>query len=320
MRENMRVAMYDQYGAPEVLYVGEARLPEVATDRVLIRVHASTVNGGEVSARAGKLRLLLGSRFPKKIGLDFVGEVVSVGSSVTRVTPGDRVWGIADGLAFGAMADYVAVRPDRIAAAPTSLSAPDAASLVAGGTTAITGLRDKGRLQPGERLLVRGASGGAGSLAVQIGKLFGAHVTGLASAASADFVRSLGADEVLDYRETPLEHAGAFDVVYNAVGTEHRALRRLLRPGGRLVAISFDLDRLAPSLGYILGSTVFGPRRVRFFSGQPRSSLLAELARLADDGAIQPVVDTEHPLEDIAAAHRALESGGVRGKHVISLT
>lgn len=315
----MRAAMYDRYGPPEVLYVGEVPIPEVPADQVLVRVHASSVNGGELSGRQGKIRFLTGRRFPKRVGIDLVGVVERVGAEVSSVAVGDRVWGTVDESVFGATAEFALARPDKIGRAPTSLGADDAVSLLAGGTTSITALRDHAHLKPGERLLVRGASGGVGSLAVQIGKLFGAHVTGLAGAGSLDFVRTLGADEALDYRTTTLSELGRFDVVLDTVGTDHRLLRGLLAPTGRMVAVSLDFDRLPVSFAYLAGSVVHGAGRVRFFRGDPRSDLLAELARYAECGQVRPVIDTVHPMEDIAAAHRALEAGGVRGKHVVHI-
>lgn len=166
---------------------------------------------------------------------------------------------------------------------------------------------------------MRGASGGVGSVAVQLGKALGAHVTGLASAKNLDFVRDLGADEALDHRATPLSDLDRYDVILDTVGTEHRALRQRLTAGGRLVSIAFDIDHPVRSVGYLLGSAVHGRRRVRFFSGNPKHDLLAELTAYVEREDLRPVVDTVRPLAEIAAAHRALEAGGVRGKHVIHL-
>lgn len=163
--ETMRAAMYGSYGGPEVLYVVDVPVPEVSTGEVLVRVHASSVNGGELNLRAGKLRLLTGRSFPKKVGIDFVGEVAARGADVTSVQVGDRVWGTVEEMEAGATAQYTLARPEKMALAPRSLSAVEAVSLLAGGTMAITALRDHARLKPGERLLVRGASGGVGSLA-----------------------------------------------------------------------------------------------------------------------------------------------------------
>ncbi|MPY53666.1 NAD(P)-dependent alcohol dehydrogenase [Streptomyces acidicola] len=317
----MRAALYDRYGPPDVLYEGTVPKPDTKPGEVLVRVHAASVNGGELLGRAGKVRLatgLMGRGFPKRTGIDFAGEVVDPGASDSGLATGDRVWGLLP-RSFGSAAEFVAVAPRQLALAPSGLDLVQAAALPAVGTTAITALRDKARLTAGERLLVRGASGGVGSVAVQLAKAYGAHVTALAGAKHLDFVRDLGADEAFDYATTGPADLGRFDVVLDTVGTAHPAYRRLLAPGGRMVAIAFDAENLAASLSYLLVSTVFGPRRVRFFSENPTRTLIAELTRLTESGAIRPVVDTEYPLADIAAAHRSLERGGVRGKHVIRI-
>ncbi|MFC7891861.1 NAD(P)-dependent alcohol dehydrogenase [Streptomyces sp. NPDC057381] len=315
----MRAVMYDRFGGPEVLYVGKVPKPEPGPGEVLVRVRATSVNGGELLARAGRVRLVTGRRFPQRTGLDFAGEVVALGAAVTGPAVGDRVWGImprASG--FGSAAEYVAVRPRQLGRVPNGLDLVEAAALPAG-TTAITALRDKARLRPGERLLVRGAAGGVGHVAVQLGKMTGAHVTGLARADNLALVRGLGADEVHDYRATGPAGLGRYDVVLDTVGKDLAAHRRLLTPGGRMVSIAFDIERPVASLGYFLASAVHGRRRVRFFSGDPRTALFNDLAAHVTDGSIRPVVDTVFPLEEIGAAHRALEAGGVRGKFVVRI-
>ncbi|MFD0025029.1 NAD(P)-dependent alcohol dehydrogenase [Streptomyces sp. NPDC058382] len=312
----MRAALFDRYGPPEVLYVGKVPVPDVGPGEVLVRVRAVGVNGGELYGRAGKVRLVTGRRFPQRTGIDFAGEIARLGPSVTGVRVGERVWGVLP-RRMGSAAEYVAVTARNISAAPENLTPEQAVSLLAGGTTSLTALTTKSGLGPGERLLVRGGSGGVGSVGVQVGKMLGAHVTALAGAKNLDFVRGLGADEAFDYRTTGPAELGAFDVVLDTVGTEHRAFRRLLAPGGRMVAVAFDIENALPSLTYLLASTVHGSRRVRFFSGNPDTELLTRLARHAEDGAIRHVVDTVRPLAEIADAHRALEAGGVRGKHVL---
>ncbi|WNI21944.1 NAD(P)-dependent alcohol dehydrogenase [Streptomyces sp. ITFR-16] len=316
--DEMRAALYDRYGPPEVLYTGRVPVPEAGPGEVLVRVRAVGVNGGELSGRAGKVRLVTGRRFPQRTGIDFAGEVAAVGPSVTGVRTGEQVWGVLP-RRFGSAAEYVTIGAGRISPSPADLTPAEAVSLLAGGTTSLTALTAKARLKPGERLLVRGGSGGVGSVAVQLGKALGAHVTALAGADNLGFVRGLGADEVFDYRTTGPAGLGAFDVIMDTVGTRHRAYRTLLAPGGRMVAIAFDLDHLASSLGYIAASVVHGRGRVRFFSGNPRTALLTRLARYAENGEIRPIVDTVWPLDDLAGAHRALEAGGVRGKHVVEI-
>ncbi|ROP42429.1 NAD(P)-dependent alcohol dehydrogenase [Saccharothrix texasensis] len=305
----MRAALFDRYGPPEVLYEGTVPDPEVPPGHVLVRVHAASVNGGERIDRTGRMRVLFGSKFPKRVGIDFAGEVVSG----PGFAPGAHVWGGLPRGRFGSAAEYVVVHPRQLAPSPAGLDLVRAAALPGVGTTAITALRDKAGLARGERLLVRGASGGVGSVAVQVGKARGAHVTALAGERALDFVRELGADEAVDYRTDPAD-LGRFDVVLDTYGSSPRTYRRLLGPGGRMVAIAF---RSAGDVGYLLASAVFGARRVRFFSGNPKSELFADLTALVESGAVRPVVDTVHPLAETAAAHRALEAGGVRGKHVI---
>lgn len=312
----MKAVLFDRYGPPEVLYVGRRPVPGIGPDEVLVRVRAAGVNGGDLHDRTGKLRLVTGRAFPKGCGLDFAGEVAEVGASVRGVREGERVWGLL-GRRTGSMAEYVAVSPRRIAPAPENLTPEEAVSLLAGATTAVTALRDKAALQPGERLLVRGGSGGVGSVAVQVGKVLGARVVALAGGRNLDFVRGLGAEEALDHRTTALSALGRFDVVLDTVGTEQARVRRLLAPGGRMVAVAPDLDRPLAWLGTVLGSAVHGKGRIRFFSGNPDGALLAEAARLAERGDIVPVVDTVHPLDGAADAQRALAAGGVRGKHVV---
>ncbi|UCM88972.1 NAD(P)-dependent alcohol dehydrogenase [Streptomyces marincola] len=313
----MQAVLHDRYGGPDVLYLGRVPRPEPAAGEVLVKVHAFSVNGGELAARAGRLRLVTGRRFPQRVGLDYTGEVAAAGSGVTRFAAGDRVWGVLGRRAgFGSAAEYVAVPAERVGRVPDGLGLVEAAALPVA-TTAVTALRDKAGLRPGERLLVRGAAGGVGNAAVQLGRAYGAEVTALARAANLAFVRGLGAHEAVDHRGVRPADLGRFDVVLDTVGTELRAFRRLLNPGGRMVTIAFDLERPAASLGYLAASAVHGRGRVRFFSGEPKREHLDDLARHVAEGKLRPAVDTVFPLEEVAAAHRALEAGGVRGKYVV---
>lgn len=322
----MRAALFDHYGPAEVLYEGTAPAPHTGPDRLLVRVRAVTVNGGELILRAGRLpRWLVRGPFPRRIGLDFAGEIAEVGSAVDGYAIGDRVWGLLDerpdenGQMLGSLAEYVAVLPTQVSLAPANLSPIEAVTVLVGGLTALIALRRKAAMRSGERLLVRGASGGVGSAAVQLGTALGAHVTGLASTNNLDFVSGLGADDVYDYRSTQPEQLGPFDVVLDTVGTQMHRYRRRLAAGGRMVAARFDTDHIVQSLAGIAASAVHGRERIRFFRGHPEHALLAELARMADDGALLPVADEVYPLSRVAQAHRRLEEGGVRGKVVITV-
>lgn len=322
----MRAALYDRFGSPEVLYEGSVPIPLAGPDHLLVRVLAATVNGGELLVRSGGVpKWFMRSPFPRQLGLDFVGEIAEVGSAVAGYKVGDTVWGFLDekpdasGQSLRSLAEYVAVTPSNISHAPVQLTSEQAATIPVGGVTALLALRSKAKIHPGEKLLVRGASGGVGSMVVQLGRAFGAHVTALASAHNHDFVAAIGADHVYDYRTTDPADMGRYDVVVDAVGTELHRYRKILKPGGRMVALRFDTDHIARSLIQIGASAIHGRSRIRFFRGAPDPALLAELAGYADDGTIGPVVDTVYPLPHLADAHRHLETGGVRGKIVVTI-
>lgn len=239
------------------------------------------------------------------MGIDFVGEVVDTGAEITGLEPGQRVWGTVPEDVLGAAAEYVAVPAWRLAPAPLNLTPIEAESLLAGGTTAITALRDHARVRPGEHRLIRGAAGGVGSVAVQVATLFGGRVTALAGESSFDFVRSLGAGHVLDYHRTSSDgDLGRFDVVLDMAGSQQGRYRRLLGPGGRMVGVGLDADHLIRSFGYLAVSTVHGARRVRFFRGKPDRELITTLTEYAERGSVRPVVDRVYPLEQIAEAPR----------------
>ncbi|MBT2275364.1 NAD(P)-dependent alcohol dehydrogenase [Rhodococcus qingshengii] len=312
---------FEQYGAPEVLTVRTVPVPKPGRDQVLVRVRASGVNPHDTAVRSGRLRALTGRSFPKGVGVDFVGEVIQAGSHVPAPAVGSRVWGVLPGIAqkgTGSAAEYVAVDAGRISEAPANLSATEAVSLLAGGTTAITALRDEARLREGERILVRGATGGVGTAVVQYARSLNAHVTTLSSARTTSLATKLGADAAYDYNVTGPDELEKFDVVFDAVGTDLRQFRKLIAPGGRMISIALGNWT---SLVYVLTSAVFGPRRIRFFSGSPTTELLTDLATLAEGGTLTPVVEQTFALEDVAAAHHALHAGGGSGgKRVLSIS
>ena len=317
--QKMRAALYDAFGGPEVLYVGEVPRPEPKAREALVRVLAISINGADAAARAGRLQIVTGRRFPQGTGLDLVGEVVELGPETHHVALGDRVWGTLDRATFGSAAEYVAVPTDRLGPVPEDLDPVESAALPTA-TTAITALRDKVRLQAGESLLVRGAAGGVGHAAVQLGHAYGAEVTGLARAANHDLVRELGAHHTVDHRDVTPADLGRFDVVMDTVGTDLNAFRALLSPGGRMVTIAVHPTNPVVTLAVLATSTVHGHRRVRMFSGNPKRPLLNDLAEHVTDGALSPRVDTVFTLDDIGSAHRAFADGGVRGKLVVRMT
>lgn len=314
----MRAAQYDRYGKPDVLHEAPTPRPTPGRDEVLVRVHGTSVNVIELAVRRGSLRIATGLRFPRGMGLDFAGEIVSLGEDVTSVAAGaaigDRVWGFLPGLPgrpSAAAAEYLVTKPARLSIAPAGIDLVDAAALPMAAATALTALRDHAHLKAGDRLLIRGASGGVGSAAVQLGVAMGAHVTALAGAGNLAFVRGLGADAALDYHTHGPDQLGRFEVILDLTGSRMGAYRRLLARHGRMVTTA------ANAIPYILFSTIHGSKRVRAFSTTPKAQLLADVAGYVDRGQLAPVIDAVRPLAELAAAHAALEAGGGRGKQVV---
>ena len=219
----------------------------------------------------------------------------------------------------GSVAEYVCIEPRHVAHCPAELKPAEAAALPVVGATALIALRDIVQVRAGHRLLVRGASGGVGSAAVQLGKALGAHVVGLASAANLDFVRELGADAALDYATAGPADQDRFDVILDTVGSDLAAWRRRLAPNGRMAAIVPDPKHPVRGMAYFAFSRIHGSRRVRYFSAKPDTTLLRDLGEFVASGAIRPIIDTIYPLSRIADAHRAFEAGGRRGKQVIRI-
>ena len=316
----MRAAQYDAYGPPEVLRVREVPVPLLRSGQVLVRVAGSSVNGADIAVRAGKLKLLTGRSFPRGVGFDFAGEVTEAADDVTGLAAGDEVWGFVDGTRHagpsGAAAEYVLAPAKATALRPRTIGAVEAAALSGVGASAIGVLRDAIRLQPGERVLVRGANGGVGTAAVQVARALGGRVTALASAAHLDRLRDLGADQAFDYHTASPRQLGRFDIVLDPVARNMRAYRRLLAPGGRMAAMAIGSPG---DIAYLLASRIHGGRRIRFVQSPPTAGLLTALAGYVDSKSITPVIEAVFPLDDIAAAHRSLEASGGFGKRVLQV-
>lgn len=264
----MRAIQIMRFGGPEVLEVREVEQPSPRPGEVLVAVQAASVNGHDTITRSGGLKIVSGRRFPIGVGLDFAGTVAGLGTGADDFTVGDLVWGMIDPRrrhSTGSAAQFVVVPQRRMAPAPAALSATGAASLVVAGATALTALDDVLDLRAGQRLLVRGAAGGVGSAAVQLGRARGAHVTALAGARHGDLLRELGAAEVLDRSSTDLRTIGPFDAVFDTVGTELARVRRTGGRHGRTATIALSGPALAP----IALSSIHGTARVRNLQRQP---------------------------------------------------
>jgi len=324
----MKAIAQDRYGSPDVLEFRDIDTPMAASNEVLVQVEAASVNAYDWHIMRGDpylARLSLGFGRPKmKIrGRDFAGRVAAVGRSVSRFRPGDEVFGEVD----GTFAEYVCVPDDAVEPKPANLTFEQAAAVPLAGSTALMGLRDLGRVQPGQQVLINGASGGVGTFAVQIAKVFGADVTGVCSTRNMDLVRSIGADHVIDYtREDFTRNAQRYDVVFDLVG--NRSLtecRRALTPAGTLVLSGGGLSgggSLVGPMGLIMRGTVlsrFVRHRLLVLTAKPSKENLATLRELVESGKITPVIDRTYPLSEAPEAIRYLEVQHARAKVVITV-
>lgn len=327
----MRAILCDGYGAPaDVLRVGETAEPHVADDGVLVEVRAASVNAADWHLVRGLpriARLSVGLRRPGFTvpGSDFAGRVAAVGADVTTLSVGDEVFGTTFMRGFGAFADRVAVPESLVARKPPNVSYDAAAAIPLAASTALQGLRDHGRLQAGQRVLVVGASGGVGTFAVQLARTMGAHVTGVCGARNAALVRSLGADHVVDYAAAGRwDEDGPYDVVLQLGGAAPAStLRRLLTRDGTLVQVSGDsANQWAGPLGRVVRGAFLSrlvSQRITSFTVRPNREDLEHLARLAGDGSVRPVVGATYALADVADALAHVESGHTGGKVVVEV-
>jgi NADPH:quinone reductase-like Zn-dependent oxidoreductase len=324
----MRAVVFERYGSPgEVLRLADVDEPAIAGDQVLVSVRASSVNAADWHLVRGEpylARLSFGLRRPRHRvpGCDVAGEVVAVGPDVTTLRPGDEVYGSAFPR-FGAFAERVGVPEPGLAPKPAGLSFAEAAAVPAAALTALQALRDHGRVQPGHRVLIMGASGGVGTFAVQIAAWLGGEVTAASSAAKLDMVRSLGAAHVIDRTAVDVTATGErYDVILQAGGTvSPPAWRRALTRTGTLVAISGDADgRWVGPLARVAAARLASPfvsQRLTSFTVRPNREDLRLLAQRIEAGGIRPVLERSLSLGEVPEAIRHLEEGRARGKSVV---
>jgi NADPH:quinone reductase-like Zn-dependent oxidoreductase len=318
----MKAAVIDGYGGSDRLVIRDLEPPRPGPGQVLVRVRATSVNPIDWKIRAGHLRFIKRARFPAVLGFDIAGEVAEIGPEVSRFEPGDAVYGLLDHPIGGAYAEYAVARESALAPKPESLSFEEAAAIPLAGLTALQALRDRGELAAGEHLLVNGAAGGVGHLAVQIGAALGAHVTGVASASNEDLVRALGAERAIDYAE--IDFTGedtAYDVIFDAVASRSfDDCSAVLASDGGIYVSTLPSPRLLVWVALTAAGGLFGRRRrARIIFAKPSGQDLEVLGRLADVGRLRPAVGRVYPLEDIRRAHDASESGHARGKIVVRI-
>jgi NADPH:quinone reductase-like Zn-dependent oxidoreductase len=318
----MGAVLWHRYGLGELEF-GRVPRPELEDDGVLVRVRATSINRGDWYAVSGKPlagRGLMGLRKPKSplVGGDFAGVVEAVGKNVTELEPGDEVFGARN----GAWAEYVHSK-QAVVRKPANLSFEEAAAVPVAALTALQGLRDKGGVRDGHRVLINGAGGGVGTFAVQIAKALGAHVTAVCGTHNVEQTRSLGADRVIDYTREDFTRTGEqYDVLFDNAGTRSwRACKRVLKPTGTLVLVGGPIGGVLGPLKHVgatLAASRIGSRKARFFIANPNKPDLHFLRELIEAGKVRPVVERVYPIGEIADALAYMGSEHVRGKLVLT--
>lgn len=323
----MKAVVFTEYGSPDVLQLTEVDKPVPADNEVLVQVRASSVNAADwrmLRADPFLVRLYGGLFRPKKfqtLGADIAGRVEAVGRNVTQFKPGDEVFGDVFASGFGGFAEYKCARENELVLKPVNLSFEEAAAVPLAALTALHGLRDKGQIQAGQKVLINGASGGVGTYAVQLARHFGAEVTAVCSAAKAEQARSLGADHVIDYAKEDFTRSGKqYDLILAVNGS--RSIfdyRRALTPRGIYVMAGGSSTQLFQAL--LLGPwlSLLGKQKLGALSSQPNQKDLLYMKELLESGKVKPVIDRRYPLSQVADAIRYVEQGHARGKVVIDV-
>ena len=320
----MKAIVRTQYGPPDVLQFMEVAKPSPADNEVLIKLYAASVNPLDLFQLRGTplIRAIPGMRTPKHqvLGCDIAGRVEAVGNQAKQFQPGDAVFGVT-GFAGGGYAEYACTTEDKLALKPANLSFEEAAGVPIAAITALQGLRDKGRIRPGQKVLIDGASGGVGTFAVQIAKSFGAEVTAVCSTGKVDTARSLGADHVIDYTREDFTRSGQrYDLILGA--NAHHSIfdyRRALSQDGIYVIAGGGMARIFQ--GLLLASLLsrMGSKKACFFIANINQKDLLFLKDLLETGKVVPVIDRRYPLSDAAEALRYLEERHARGKVVLTV-
>ena len=323
--ETMKAIVYCDYGSPDVLRLESIAKPTPNDDQVLVKVRAASVNPYDWHFMRGEpyiMRLGNGLRKPKstRFGVDFSGVVEAVGKNVTQFKPGDEVFGGRT----GAFAEYIVMLEKNLIPKPANLSFEQAGAVQIAGLTALQGLRDAGKLQPGQKVLINGASGGVGTFAVQIAKTLGAEVTGVCSTRNIDLVRSLGADHVVDYtKENFTSGDERYDLILDMVGNHGLlACRRALKPDGKYVMIGGPAGRWIAPLDTVIRAFMLKPfvkQEMGFMMSKVKRDDLMFLRELMAAGKLTPVIDKTYPLTETRDAVAYVETGRARGKVVITV-
>jgi NADPH:quinone reductase-like Zn-dependent oxidoreductase len=321
----MKAIVYHRYGPPDVLRCEEIEKPAPGDDEVLIKVRAASVNPRDWHCMRGTpyiARMQLGLRKPKApwLGVDVAGQVEAVGGNVTRLKPGDEVFGVC----HGAFAEYACASESALVLKPDNVTFEQAASVPVAAFTALQALRDKGRIQPGQTVLINGAAGGVGTFAVQIAKSFGADVTAVCGTRNVERVRSIGADWIIDYTQEDFTQGGQrYDLILDCVGNHSlSSCRRALNPQGIYIIVGAPDGRWISPLPRVLQALVMsrlGSQSLVMFIAKRSQEDLIILRDLMAAGKVIPVIDRGYKLEEVPEAIRYLEAGHARGKVVITV-
>ena len=324
----MKAIVQERYGGPEVLVSREIERPWIGDREVLVQVHAAGLHIGDAFGVRGSpfpIRFTSGLRGPKfgVPGFDIAGTVEAIGSAVTRFAPGDEVFGVCTWPSSGACAEFARASDDGIVGKPPGLSFEEAAAIPTSASAALHGLRDAGRLQAGQRVLINGASGGVGTYAVQIARAFGAEVTAVCGPTNVELVRSLGAHRVIDYTREDFTRGNArYDLILDNIENHSLAhCRRALTPGGTLVLMSGTGASGLGLLVRLIQPVVMSPfvkHRLRRPYSNPNHKDLEVLTSMVEAGTLRPVIDATYPMPETAAAIRHIETGRARGKVVVA--
>jgi NADPH:quinone reductase-like Zn-dependent oxidoreductase len=326
MTTTMKATIYTQYGSPDIIQFKEVEKPTPKDNEVLIKVHAASVNAGDWLYLRGTpwlLRLTAGLLKPKNIflGADVAGRIEAVGKNVTQFQPGDEVFGDLSVSGRSAFAEYVCASETALVLKPANISFEEAAAIPVAAVTALQGLQSRGPIQPGQKVLINGASGGVGSFAVQIAKAFGAEVTAVCSTRNVSRMRSIGADHVIDYTQEDFTQNGQqYDLILAANGYHPlSAYQRALSPDGTYVMTGGAMAQLfeAMLLGPLVSMT--GNKKMGNVMAKPDKENLAFMRELLEAGKVKPVIDRCYPLSEVAEAIRYLEAGHAQGKVVITV-
>jgi NADPH:quinone reductase-like Zn-dependent oxidoreductase len=318
----MKAVVYEQYGAPEVLKLKKVQTPSPAANEVLIRVHATAVNSGDVRLRKADpfaVRLMFGLIRPKKsiLGVVFAGKIETVGKNVTRFKENDQVYG-STGMSCGTYAEYTSMPEEEVLAIkPVTLTYEEAAAIPFGGTTALHFLK-KGKIQSGQKVLIYGASGAVGTSAIQLAKYFDAEVTGVCSTSNVPMVKSLGAENVIDYTKEDFSKSGnTYDMIFDATGQSpfSGCIKSLKKNGVYLRVVHMSLSPVLRGLWISMTSS----KKVMGGGIKETAQDLIFLNTLIEAGQLKPVIDRTYTLEDIAEAHRYVETGHKKGNVVITI-